>query len=251
MEVFHHLAIVLKDVDIFDAQPMDLANDENSGAIYNDFDSNPLDLLGGISDAPCYSQSSNLQKKVVPENEDVAPKEAIEYALLEGDKNESIFVDFLTFPTDLYDISTSEPDLDYMAKVHRIATVENESDFEEDMDITEDVINVYKMRYRNNWHGTDSIYDAWLLVQGYKRKWFPYSRFHRKYPKARESILAKRRKYRDMDFHNETATEEEESTAKKSDNETLLSQPKKYLTKKGIEQFFNDEKVTDFRHDKV
>ena len=61
MEVFHYLAIKLKDVDNFDARLMDNANDANNGAIYNDFD--PLDL-GGITDAPSCSQCSVLRSNV-------------------------------------------------------------------------------------------------------------------------------------------------------------------------------------------
>ena len=158
IEVFHYLAIKLKDVDNFDARLMENAND-NNGAIYNEFDSNPLDLLGGITDASCYSQCSNLttNASVDDETDNIAPQKAIEHALLEGEKHESIFVDFLTFKSDLNDIFTPEADLAYMEKVYRIATAQNESDFGEELKIRKEVTDIYKMLYQNNWQGTDSV----------------------------------------------------------------------------------------------
>ena len=247
MEVFHYLANKLKDEDNFDARPMDGANNSNTGAIYNDFDSNPLDLLGGITDMPCYSQSSNLRRSVSLDNveEDAASKKAVDHALLEGDKHESIFVDFLTFKSDLYDITSPEPDLSYMEKVYRIATAQNEKDFEEEIEITDEVTDVYKMRYRNNWQGTDSVYDAWLLVQGYKRNWFPYGRFHRKYPDAKETIERKRLQYQHLD--DESCSEQESTTDGESQKRRADNQPqnekKKYLTESQVTRFFQQERI--------
>lgn len=239
MEVFHYVANVLQDVDMFDSRPI-ITEEENTGAIYNDFDSNPLDLLGGISNTPCYSQSSNLDRNVkIGSDDDVAPKQAIEHALLEGDKHESIFVDFLAFKSDLYDITTQEVDLAYLEKVYRIATVQNEDDFHEEIEIDDDVTDIYSMRYRNNWQGgADSVYDAWLLIHGYRRKWFPYSRFFRKYPHAKEVIEERRMKYNHIIESSTDDDEPQPTTSKRKAQSQTLHTPKKYLTEAEVLQFF-------------
>jgi len=240
--VFHYVANVLKNVDLFDSRSVN-KEDEMTGAIYNDFDSNPLDLLGGISSAPCYSQTSNLEVTAdLDSDAEVAPKKAVEHALLEGDKHESIFVDFLSFESDLYDITTTEIDLPYMDKVYKIATVEDEEDFLQNIKIDDYVTDIYMMRLRNNWEGPDSVYDAWLLSHGHRRKWFPYSRFFRKYPDAQEKIKKMQKKYEEK----AKATNDKEqptcSKRKEPHSDLRSSPPKKYLTKREVEQFFETDK---------
>ena len=59
MDVFHYVADILKDVDLFDSDHR--ANMTNEGSIYNDYDRCPLALLHSNSDNLfCYSQTSNI-----------------------------------------------------------------------------------------------------------------------------------------------------------------------------------------------
>jgi len=57
------------------------------GAVYNDFDCNPAEVLGGINDEPMYTQSSNLSDgNSDAENEASAPQLSIDQAILEEDR---------------------------------------------------------------------------------------------------------------------------------------------------------------------
>ena len=55
-----------------------------------------------------------------------------------------------------------------MEKVYNIATV----GFKE-LPITQKVLEIYEMRQRGEWEGPDSVYEAWLLPNNPRRKWFP------------------------------------------------------------------------------
>ena len=76
-----------------------------------------------------------------------------------------------------YDISSSATDKEYMEKVYNIATV----GFKE-LPITQKLSEIYEMRQRWEWEGPDSMYDAWLLSDNSRRKWFPYKSFAKIYP---------------------------------------------------------------------
>lgn len=231
------MANQLKDIDLFDSPSLN-TDDANKGALYNDFDSNPLDLLGGISNIPCYSQTSNISDSIQQEEEEleIVPIEAMEHALLEADKEESIFVDFLSFESDLYDISTQKVDIQYMEKVYRIATIQDEADFDQ-IEVTDFATDIFDMRRRNNWTGPDSVYDAWLLVHGHKRSWFPYSRFFRKYPDAKEKIEEKRRLYENCHDDASEDSLEEDDRGKRKANESATNVAKKFLSESQVVKF--------------
>ena len=57
MEIFCYVADQLKGVDNFECGN---ATVQTTGAIYNDFDCDPCELLGGIDEEPLYSQTTNL-----------------------------------------------------------------------------------------------------------------------------------------------------------------------------------------------
>lgn len=233
------MAKQLQDVDMFDSKSI-VVEEENTGAIYNDFDHNPLDLLGRITNEPCYSQSSNLgnHQAISREDMELVPRRAVEHALLEADQHESIFCDFLSFQSNLYDIETVEVNLQYMEKVYKIATVEKEKDFDEIV-IDDYVTDIFDMRRRNNWKGADSVYDAWLIVHGYKREWFPYSRFFRKYPDAKEKIEQRRLLYENRESYEcDTDIESQTGKRKADENSSVSNQSKKYLTASQVEKFF-------------
>ena len=56
--------------------------------------------------------------------------------------------------------------------MHRLGTVGYK-----DTNRSEELFNIYEMRQRNNWEGTHSEYDTWLLSNNTLRKWFPYKKF--------------------------------------------------------------------------
>jgi len=230
----------LKYVDLFDSHSIEI-EDGNEGAIYNDFDSNPLDLLGGITNMPCYSQSSNISS--CSKSEDVqlemVSREAKEHALLVADKEESIFVDFLSFDSELYDISTEEVDLQYMEKVYKLVTMEDKDTFKK-IGISTSTIGIFEMRHRNSWTGPDSIYDAWLLVHGYRRNWFPHSRFFRKYPNASTRMDTVKQMYAAIADQDVDSSDDEqcEETEKRKPSDLASGKRKKYMTESQVEKFF-------------
>ena len=63
-----------------------------------------------------------------------------------------------------------------MEKVYNIATV----GFKE-LPITQKVLEIYEMRQRGEWEGPDSVYEAWLLPNNSRRKWFPNKFFAKLY----------------------------------------------------------------------
>ena len=70
----------------------------------------------------------------------------------------------------------------------------------------------FHIRYRNGWNGTDSLYDAWLLIESKRREQFNYEAFIEKYPlwedfhKQREA----KRKEREMKEANEVGCDKED-----------------------------------------
>ena len=50
------------------------------------------------------------------------------------------------------------------------------------MPITQKVLEIYKIRQKGEWEEPESVYDAWLLSNNSKRKWFPYKFFTKIYP---------------------------------------------------------------------
>ena len=63
MQVFNYVANALKDVPLFDSDTDDAIPAEDSGAVYNDFDYSPMELLQTNGNDFCFSQTTNLQKE--------------------------------------------------------------------------------------------------------------------------------------------------------------------------------------------
>jgi len=128
MKVFHYLAVQLKDTPMFEctsATPiLENEEEENMGAVYNDFDNNPMDLLemeGSFSFS--YSQQSNR----VPEERNLVadvPQSAVDSAVLQADKDEYILYEHLAFEHDLVDYTSEKDEKDYFRKVYEIVTGE-------------------------------------------------------------------------------------------------------------------------------
>ena len=105
------------------------------------------------------------------------PQESVDHAVLEADRHEPAFYNALSFEHPDFDISSSAPDKKYMEKVYNIATV----GFNE-LPITQKVLEIYEMRQTGEWERPDSVYDAWLLSNNSRRKWFPCKFLTKIYP---------------------------------------------------------------------
>lgn len=183
MKVFHYLAVQLKDTPMFEctsATPiLENEEEENMGAVYNDFDNNPMDLLemeGSFSFS--YSQQSNR----VPEERNLVadvPQSAVDSAVLQADKDEYILYEHLAFEHDLVDYTSEKDEKDYFRKVYEIVTGEWK---QIKPHLTDRTIQIYEMKLRVDWSGADSVFDAWLLLGDYRRNWFNLDLFEELYP---------------------------------------------------------------------
>ena len=117
------------------------------------------------------------------ENDSVSliPQESVEHALVEADGEEPVFYAELSFDHPDYDVTSSEPDEEYLQKVFNIANGNYKQ-----LPITERVLEIYGMRHRTEWQGADTSYDAWLLCINIRRSWFPYQTFIEMFPRWEE-----------------------------------------------------------------
>ena len=175
MDVFHYVAEILNELDIPNFEhAVDTAYDtKDEGAIYNDFDFDAKSLLSqtrkrcstpSTSPEPCSSHSLSS----------FVPDEAIELALLKADDDQGIFYKYLTYEIEEADCVSSVGSTEYLEKVKAILTKPPE---ELAGEFTEEVTEIYNMRYRNNWDKPDTVYDAWLVSNDVPRSVFPMTKF--------------------------------------------------------------------------
>ena len=110
MQVFHYLANLLKDVPLFDSNHV-VDETAESGAIYNDFDFSPMELLhADAENSLCYSQTTNSMVQntsmctILSEEKEgneadqkttESIREAVDYAVMAADKTDGIFYEHL------------------------------------------------------------------------------------------------------------------------------------------------------------
>uniref|UniRef100_A0A7M5X1I1 SF3 helicase domain-containing protein n=1 Tax=Clytia hemisphaerica TaxID=252671 RepID=A0A7M5X1I1_9CNID len=192
MEVFHYLADYLRDEPIFDAPSHLQPNAVQTGAIYNDFDFNPMSLMyRDEMDRFCLSQppsagtnaatNENVDDEDEANNDDnTALVQALDHAIIQADRNEGILYEDLQWETELFDNVSEVCDTDYIEKVITLAA--NVHDVWDSLQLTENAKNMFRRRLRINWEGPDTVYDAWLVRKGCKRSWFDYPLLYSKYP---------------------------------------------------------------------
>ena len=179
MLVFHFLANFLKDEPLFDNE---VEESFSTGAVYNDFDSCPMDTLLTQEEAEtfCYSQPNINDSNPINENESVSMEEALDNAVMEADKNEGILYEHLQFDTVYFDNSSEECTPEYCAKVHALAT--NFENAWTDLKLTGQAIRMFERRMRTDWSAPDTVFDAWLLRRGCERSWFDSHQFYLQFP---------------------------------------------------------------------
>lgn len=122
-EVFHFLAHELKDEPLFETSVHD-GEYADKGAMYNDVDHNPIDLLhGGENNLFSFSQTNNFKSAHPVQALDMV-KEGVECAVLEAHRTESVAYQDLIFDTDCFNIKIEVTDHVYMQKVYCIVTRE-------------------------------------------------------------------------------------------------------------------------------
>lgn len=136
MQVFHYLADQLQNIPIFDCVEEDnLGND--GGAIYNDFDNDPISMLEDESEASfSFSQCSS---DVFVEEPEEAPKEAVTSIIMSVEHaGPSISLERS------FNIESSE----YLNHVYKLAILDE--DAWAFLKVTPQMLKAYQMRYDND-----------------------------------------------------------------------------------------------------
>ena len=168
MQVFHYLADQLKHTPIFDRSQADLSqNDE--GAIYNDFDNDPMDLLDDQNESSF--SFSQCQSDISIEEPEEAPEEAVRSVIMSAEH---------AGPSNSVERSSDISSKEYLTLVYKLAILDD--DAWAYLRITPQSLKAYQIRYENEWSGKDVVYDAWLLSQDKTRLVFPYEKFHEMFP---------------------------------------------------------------------
>ena len=188
MEIFHYVSNQLVGIPIFECENT-VVCDAGEGAVYNDFDFDPATLISDdINQSQfSFSQSSSINMEA-RSNTQIVPQEDIDHAVLEADWEQGVLYDYTAFDTPFFDCTSESADDAYMENVYTLLTTH-----EWRKCTMEGTLEVFAMRLRSNWHGPDTVYDAWLLSNNERRKWFPYKKFIKKYPhweKKRLQIFA-------------------------------------------------------------
>jgi len=183
MEIFHYLAVVLKDTPLFESIKAPQRR-PTSGAIYNDVDFNIGNLL---TFDMSFSQTTNVEENDSEDENCFIPAGSVEKSILEADDVEGALYQHLVFDTEYMDTTTRiARDEQYLEKVYAILTKDWPAIVSQMRPTT---IEIYQMRHRNEWKGADSVYDAWLLSSKLRRRWFANCKFHALYPKWKEAHL--------------------------------------------------------------
>ncbi|XP_066929136.1 uncharacterized protein [Clytia hemisphaerica] len=185
MEVFHYLAEQLKHEPIFDT-PTHRWNGAGAakgmGAVFNDFDFSPMDLMLADENAEfSLSQTPSIPSNNVqtadadvpssPSNsKDSATVEAIDHAIMEADRVEGVLYEDLSWDTPLFDNASEKCDEEYVQKVVELAS--NNEGCWDALHISDKAVSMFRRRARVFWDGPDTVYDAWLVRKGYERPWF-------------------------------------------------------------------------------
>ena len=86
----------------------------------------------------------------------LVPQMSIDHAMLEVDRNnELVFYNTLASDHPDYDISSNAPGKEYSNKVQGLT-----AGWYKNVNHIEELFDIYKTQQRNNWEGTDSLYDA-------------------------------------------------------------------------------------------
>ena len=151
----------LRVYSLFENGNKSIKTNKERGPVYNDFGFDSTELVSKYTSNLTYSQTIIQDASdVFSLNSDaLVPQMSVDQALLEANKNnEPVFYNTLAFDHPDYDISSSTPDKEYLNKEHRLATGGYN-----DINRSEELLDIYEMRQRNNWEGADSVYDVWLL----------------------------------------------------------------------------------------
>lgn len=201
MDIFHYVAHKTRKLPLFECG--NVAELIDQGAIYNDHDFNASALVENVCDDEfSFSQSTNITLHPIIEKNVLVPQEAIDHAVMEADKSgEPCLYEMLAIDHELYDIESNLSSHTYLEKVYHLIVYHQENI----LSTPEKTVLVYEMRQRTNWTGSDTFYDAWILLTEKRRKGFPYHKFKKEFGKDWRNAL----KQQTNAAENEEESEEE------------------------------------------
>ena len=199
MEVFHYLSLVLKNTPHFEGTSEVCTTSStaaSAGTIYNNFD-RPSCSFWSSPRRVSTENTAVLATEDVPVVE-MVPQQLLDDLLLQHDVRDP---SRWAYNVPLFDSHSDPKSFKYMQKVFKIVTVGCH------------VISLYgedrqrfTIRHRNEWSGSDTMYDAWLLIAGLQRAGFDYDAFQEIFPKWRD--LHKHYNEQPEDVARSTFTEE-------------------------------------------
>lgn len=178
MQVFHYLAHELRDEAIFDNALEDILD---TGAIYNDFDATPIDALLSVEETASFSLSQpSAISSPIAEHRVQSIQVALDNAVMEEDRSVGVLYEHLCFESEYFDNESEECNEEYCTKVHVLA--KNENGEWDSLNVSTEAISMFQRRQRTNWSAPDTVYDAWLLRNGFERAWFNTHLFNVLFP---------------------------------------------------------------------
>ena len=170
MEVFHYVANALKNVPLFDSDTEAIRRDQSGGgAIYNDFDHCPMELLQANDENMfCFSQTSNIETS--EKTSEMSIQEAVDHAVMAEDEAVGVQYEHLAWESAYFDNFSDSCDQPYCEKVHKLVT--NFEGCWDALNVTTATETMFERRLRTKWDMPDTVYDAWLIKCGFERPWF-------------------------------------------------------------------------------
>ena len=104
MKVFHYLAVELGNESLFDNE---IEHDLTNGAVYNDFDSSPMDNLLSYKEIQSFSfsQSSTFHSSPIREEQSESLESAVDNAVIDADENTGVLYNDLHWDSEFFDNS--------------------------------------------------------------------------------------------------------------------------------------------------
>ena len=183
MEVFHYVANELKDTPLFDNRP-EPARD--TGSIYNDFDLSSVSLM--VTSEECAEFSFSQKVATSPEKNSATIAEAVDYAVMDADVSDGLLYEHLVWDSPLFDNYSETCDDSYIEKVHKL--VMDVDGCWSEITVSPQAEAMFRRRFRTNWEAPDSVYDAWVIRQGWERGWFDTHRYNVMYPETLDVAAA-------------------------------------------------------------
>ncbi|XP_066926777.1 uncharacterized protein [Clytia hemisphaerica] len=233
MEVFHWVALQLKDVPIFSCPIREKTKD---GACYNDFDNeNPFS-----SDDSDALEFSFTQPTAAEEVANAQPGPSRPSSSSSRSKTFEDVLDETYYMLENFDRYASNPDYQYREKVYKLLKEYREVR----VPMPDEILKKYRQRYESDWQGADTVYDMFLLGKQKERSWFPYEIFEAEYPDY-QSIIGAIIDERSTDRASTTDedNEQQKKTAPKFQTQTRKLSKKKKRAVTDLDTSSDDDNV--------